>query len=105
VKVEIAGAVAFAGLGLLVGALLRPQPDDFRPQIPEMPAGFTDEERDQLTLRILSSQRCGRMPGSVSTANAATKIWAQTAETCRLAQNRAVLLQLALPAMGDVPTP
>ncbi|WP_397396552.1 hypothetical protein [Phenylobacterium sp.] len=40
-KVEIAGAVAFAGLGLLVGALLRPQPDDFRPQIPEMPAGFT----------------------------------------------------------------
>jgi hypothetical protein len=41
VKVEIAGAVAFAGLGLLVGALLRPQPDDFRPQIPEMPAGFT----------------------------------------------------------------
>jgi hypothetical protein len=41
VKVEIAGAVAFAGLGLLVGALLRPQPDDFRPQIPELPAGFT----------------------------------------------------------------
>jgi hypothetical protein len=41
VKVEIAGAVAFAGLGLLVGALLRPQPDDFRPQVPEMPAGFT----------------------------------------------------------------
>ena len=40
-KVEIAGAVAFAGLGLLVGALLRPQPDDFRPQVPEMPAGFT----------------------------------------------------------------
>jgi hypothetical protein len=40
-KVEIAGAVAFAGLGLLVGALLRPQPDDFRPQVPELPAGFT----------------------------------------------------------------
>jgi hypothetical protein len=42
VKVEIAGAVAFAGLGLLVGALLRPQPDDFRPQVPETPAGFTE---------------------------------------------------------------
>ena len=41
-KVEIAGAVAFAGLGLLVGALLRPQPDDFRPQVPETPAGFTE---------------------------------------------------------------
>ena len=42
-KVEIAGAVAFAGLGLLVGALLRPQPDDFRPQVPELPAGFTEK--------------------------------------------------------------
>ena len=41
-KVEIAGAVVFAGLGLLVGALLRPQPDDFRPQVPETPAGFTE---------------------------------------------------------------
>lgn len=41
-KVEIAGAVIFAGLGLLAGALLRPQPADFRPQVPETPAGFTE---------------------------------------------------------------
>jgi len=40
-KVEIAGAAAFAALGLLVGALLRPQPDDFRPQVPEEATGFT----------------------------------------------------------------
>ena len=30
-KVELAGAVAFACLGLIAGALLRPQPADFRP--------------------------------------------------------------------------
>lgn len=39
-KVELAGAAAFACLGLIAGALLRPQPGDFRQQSVE-PAGFT----------------------------------------------------------------
>lgn len=38
-KVELAGAAAFACLGLIAGALLRPQPGDFR-QEPVMPPGF-----------------------------------------------------------------
>lgn len=39
-KVELAGAAAFACLGLIAGALLRPQPGDFRKD-PVEPAGFT----------------------------------------------------------------
>ena len=39
-KVELAGAAAFACLGLMAGALLRPQSGDFR-QEPVEPAGFT----------------------------------------------------------------
>ncbi len=38
-KVELAGAAAFACLGLIAGALLRPQPGDFRRDLVE-PAGF-----------------------------------------------------------------
>ena len=38
-KVELAGAAAFACLGLIAGALLRPQAGDFR-QEPLQPAGF-----------------------------------------------------------------
>ena len=38
-KVELAGAAAFACLGLMAGALLRPQPGDFRRDLVE-PAGF-----------------------------------------------------------------
>ena len=40
-KVELAGAVAFAGLGLIAGALLRPQPADFRPDPAFETPGFT----------------------------------------------------------------
>jgi hypothetical protein len=39
-KVELAGAVAFACLGLIAGALLRPQPADFRPDPAFEPPGF-----------------------------------------------------------------
>jgi hypothetical protein len=39
-KVELAGAVAFACLGLITGALLRPQPADFRPDPAFEPPGF-----------------------------------------------------------------
>ena len=39
-KVELAGAVAFACLGLIAGALLRPQPADFRPDPAVEPPGF-----------------------------------------------------------------
>ncbi len=40
-KVELAGAVAFACLGLIAGALLRPQPADFRPDPAFETPGFT----------------------------------------------------------------
>ena len=40
-KVEIAGAAAFAALGLLAGALLRPQAGDFRQEADLAAAGFT----------------------------------------------------------------
>jgi preprotein translocase subunit SecD len=40
-RVELAGAVAFAGLGLVAGALLRPQPGDFRPDPAFEASGFT----------------------------------------------------------------
>jgi hypothetical protein len=39
-KVELAGALAFACLGLIAGALLRPQPSDFRPDPAFQPPGF-----------------------------------------------------------------
>jgi hypothetical protein len=39
-KVELAGAAAFACLGLIAGALLRPQPADFRPDPAVEPPGF-----------------------------------------------------------------
>jgi len=39
-KVELAGAVAFACLGLIAGALLRPQPADFRPDPAFQSPGF-----------------------------------------------------------------
>jgi hypothetical protein len=39
-KVELAGAVGFACLGLIAGALLRPQPADFRPDPAFEPPGF-----------------------------------------------------------------
>jgi len=39
-KVELAGAAAFACLGLSAGALLRPQPADFRPDPAVEPPGF-----------------------------------------------------------------
>ena len=40
-KVEIAGAAAFAALGLLAGALLRPQSADFRQETDLAAPGFT----------------------------------------------------------------
>ena len=40
-KVELAGAAAFACLGLIAGALLRPQPADFRPDPAFETPGFT----------------------------------------------------------------
>jgi hypothetical protein len=40
-KVELAGAAAFACLGLIAGALLRPQPADFRPDPAFATPGFT----------------------------------------------------------------
>lgn len=40
-KVELAGAAAFACLGLIAGALLRPQPADFRPDPASEASGFT----------------------------------------------------------------
>lgn len=40
-KVELAGAVAFACLGLIAGALLRPQPADFRPDPAFETPGFS----------------------------------------------------------------
>ncbi|MCA6269511.1 hypothetical protein [Phenylobacterium sp.] len=40
-KIELAGAAAFACLGLIAGALLRPQPADFRPDPAFETPGFT----------------------------------------------------------------